>query len=364
MSDSSAEKTEAPTARKRSEAVDAGRIWKSQELTVALALLGTAMTLVAVAPGTLAFLQDIMGSSLSSLAVSGRDPESAIVMFREIARRASGELVSLSLSVAATAIVIAVLQGKGTFTLEPLSPKFDKLNPLAGLRRITPGTKQAVELVKQLAKLAIVAVALYGVLGDALPATGALAQQDPRIAAAMAGDFVVRLLATAGLAFLGVAAADVLWQRYDYEQNLKMTKEEVKQEGKNQEGDPMIKARRRALGRARVRKAMLAKVPKASVVIVNPVHIAIALEYNPMISPAPIVVAMGRRKVAERIKELAREHGVPIVENRPLARAMIKVCQVGMMIPADLYTAVAEVLAFVFRQRAAAARSWQGSAVA
>jgi flagellar biosynthetic protein FlhB len=364
VADSSAEKTEAPTARRRNEAVESGRIWKSQELTVALALLGTAMTLVSVAPGTIAFLEEIMGSTLSSLALAGRDPESAILMFREVAQRTSGKLVALSLALSATAIVIAVLQGKGTFTLEPLTPKFSKLNPLAGLKRLAPNARQGVELAKQLVKMLIIGLALYGVLGDALPATGALAQQDPRVAAAMAGDFVIRLLATAGLAFLGVAVADVLWQRYDYEQGLKMTKDEVKQEGKNTEGDPMIKARRRALGRARVRKAMMAKVPKASVVIVNPVHIAIALEYDPMVAPAPMVVAMGRRKVAERIKEIAREHGVPIVENRPLARAMIKACQVGSLIPADLYTAVAEVLAFVFRQRSAAAQRWQGSAVA
>jgi flagellar biosynthetic protein FlhB len=161
-----------------------------------------------------------------------------------------------------------------------------------------------------------------------------------------------RLFLLAGLAFLAIAGLDYAWQRWQYLQGLRMTKEEVKQEAKQSDGDPLLKARMRSVARARLRKRMLTAVPTADVVIVNPTHRAVALRYDPLEAPAPVVVAMGERKVAERIKELARQHGVPMIENKPLAVALLASARVGMMIPAELYVAVAEVLAFVFRQRA------------
>lgn len=364
MADSEAgEKTEAATPRKREEAIEQGNIWKSQELTSAAALIGSLITVAAMGPGLAEFLLGTMGDTLGSLGSLTGEPGAVVGLFRDLARRALAEITAVTAALAAGAVLIAAIQAKGTFTTATLEPKWERLNPLEGLKRLAPNRRMLVELAKQFAKLAIIGAALWNVLGESLPLTGALAQQDPRVAAQMAGDFVVRLLATAGIAFLALAVADVLWQKFDYEENLKMTKAEVKQETKASEGDGMLKARRRALGRARVRQQMLAKVPEATVVIVNPTHLAIALRYDPLVAPAPIVIAMGQRKVAERIKALALESGVPIVENRPLARAMIKACQVGMMIPTELYTAVAEILAFVHRQRAAA-RGWRGSAVA
>jgi len=136
-----------------------------------------------------------------------------------------------------------------------------------------------------------------------------------------------------------------------------MSKEDVKQEMKNQDGDPMVKQRMRALGRQRARQQMMKNVPRADVVVVNPVHIAVALKYDPDVAPAPYVVAVGRRKVAERIKELAFASRVPVVENVPLARALVGSVKVNMVIPAELYLAVAEVLAFVMPQRAAGQRA-------
>ena len=130
-----------------------------------------------------------------------------------------------------------------------------------------------------------------------------------------------------------------------------MTKQEVKQEAKQNEGDPLVKARMRSMGRALARKQMMKEVPNADVVVTNPTHIAVALKYDPTTGEAPVVLAMGQRKVAERIKAIAAEAGVPMVENRPLARAMLASCRVGIPIPAELYIAVAEVLAFVIRQR-------------
>jgi flagellar biosynthesis protein FlhB len=163
--------------------------------------------------------------------------------------------------------------------------------------------------------------------------------------------YSVRMLATAGGAYLALAAGDYVWQWWQYEKSLRMTKEEVKQEHKANEGDPHIKQRRRAIARSYARKQMMKDVPKADVVIINPTHIAIAIKYDASLAPAPVVLAIGMNKVAERIKEIARESGVPMVENRPLARALLKTAKVGTMIPYELYMAVAEVLAFVLRTR-------------
>ena len=142
-----------------------------------------------------------------------------------------------------------------------------------------------------------------------------------------------------------------------------MTKDEVKQEMKQNDGDPQIKQRRRAVARSYARRPMMKDVPKADVVIVNPTHIAIAIKYDPTIAPAPIVLAIGQRKIAERIKAIAAESGVPMVENKPLARALLKTAKVGTLIPYELYMAVAEVLAYVVRTRGHRG-SWQGSTVA
>ncbi|HET6407395.1 MAG TPA: EscU/YscU/HrcU family type III secretion system export apparatus switch protein, partial [Chthoniobacteraceae bacterium] len=154
-----------------------------------------------------------------------------------------------------------------------------------------------------------------------------------------------------GLAYLGLAGADYFWQYWEFSQQLRMSREELKQEMKNSEGDPLLKQRMRSMARNMARRQMFRDVPKADVVIVNPTHRAIALEYDPLKAPAPIVLAMGQRKVAERIKKIALEHGVPVIENRPLAVALVTTARVGMMIPAELYVAVAEILAFVIRQR-------------
>jgi flagellar biosynthetic protein FlhB len=162
----------------------------------------------------------------------------------------------------------------------------------------------------------------------------------------------VGMLKTAGMAYLLLAAADYGWQLWQHEQGLRMTKEEVKLEHKQQEGDPMVKSRMRALARQRARQQMFKDVPKADVVLVNPIHIAVALKYDPSVAPAPYVVALGRRKVAERIKAIAFDAGVPVVENVPLARALIAAVRLGQMIPTELYLAVAEVLAFVMKKRA------------
>ena len=179
----------------------------------------------------------------------------------------------------------------------------------------------------------------------------------------MVKKYAVRMLATAGGAYLALAGGDYLWQWWEHEKSLRMTKEEVRLEYKQNDGDPQIKQRRRQVARSYARRQMMKDVPKADVVIINPTHIAIAIKYDPTVAPAPIVLAIGQRKIAERLKAIAREAGVPMVENRPLARALLKTARVGTLIPYDLYMAVAEILAFVIKTRGTRG-SWEGSTLA
>jgi flagellar biosynthetic protein FlhB len=262
----------------------------------------------------------------------------------------------------AIAFAVAALQAKATFTFKTLEPKFERINPIANAKNLV-SPKQIVELVKSLSKLAIVGFAVWGTLKLAVPEAAALTQQAPLALLDFIRRYAVKLLMGAGLSYLALALADYAWQWWQLEKSLRMSKDELKQEMKESEGDPHVKSRRRQIARSYARRQMLRDVAKADVVITNPTHIAVAIQYDPDAAPAPIVLAMGQRKVAERIRELAAEHGVPIVRNVPVARALFKSARVGTIIPFELYVAVAEILAFVIRTRGTRG-SWAGSATA
>ena len=352
MADSDQEKTEEPTQRRREEAAKDGQIARSQDLNAAVLLVASAAVLNATAPALAAALRDVMGSGLAFGAATGLTHESAVALVRGLGWRTLGALAAFLASMAGAALVVGLAQGRGNVTFTPLAPKLERIDPSKNVKRVV-GTQGLVELAKQLLKLVVVGVAVHSVLQHAWPDIVALPQQPPRALLEVVRKYGIKLLLNAGMAYLALAAADYGYQWYTHEQGLRMTKEEVKQENKNSEGDPMVKSRMRALGRQRARQQMFKDVPQADVVVVNPVHIAVALKYDPAIAPAPYVVAVGRRKVAERIKALAYDNQVPVVENIPLARALVASVKVGTMVPAELYLAVAEVLAFVYRQRAA-----------
>ena len=352
MADTEQEKTEAPTQRKRDEAAKEGRVPRSQELTAAVMLIAAAVALNATGPGLAAVMRDIMGSGLSAVGNEAFDGVGAVSLIRMLGWKTLGALAAFLATMAGASIAIGALQSRGVVSAKPVTPDFNRMNPAQNIKKVI-GVQGVMELVKSLLKLVIVGWAVWHVLAPAWPQIIALGQQPPRAMIELVRSQGVSILKTAGMAYLLLAAADYGYQLWQHEQGLKMTKEEVKLEHKQSEGDPMVKSRMRALGRQRARQQMFKDVPKADVVLVNPVHIAVALRYDPEKAPAPIVVAAGRRKVAERIKALAYDADVPVVENVPLARALIASVRVGMMIPAELYLAVAAVLAYVMRQKAA-----------
>ena len=269
------------------------------------------------------------------------------------------------LVMAGTALAISAMQAQGVLSVEPLKPQWSRMNPIKKIPQIW-GWKAVMELGKSLLKLLVVGVVVWIVLGSAASDISALGQQTPFSILMLVRTYAVRMLLWAGLAYLVVALVDYAFQLWQHEKQLKMSKEEIRKELKESEGDQVMKVRRRTMARQLARRRMLLAVSDADVVITNPTHIAVALKYDPSVADAPMVLAMGERKVAERIKEIARQDGVPLAENKPLARALFATAKVGFPIPLELFVAVAEILAWVYRQAgyrpgARAASAWQGA---
>jgi flagellar biosynthetic protein FlhB len=357
------EKTEDPTGKRLEDARQDGQIAKSPELTTAAFLLGSTLTMAIAGPALWQFLLSSMGTGLATAADQARTGLGAIAWLQGIFGRTIVAIGGFAVGMAVIAVSVQASQVGGLFTTKPLAPKWQRLNPISNAGRIL-GKQSFMELFKSLAKLAIMSWAVYATLADAWPDIQGLALTAPDALLLVMRRYGLALLRNAGLLFLTLAAIDYAWQRWRTFEQLKMTKQQVKDEFKAQEGDANVKSRRRAIGRERIRRQMFAAVPTADVVIVNPVHIAVALKYDPNVAPAPYVVALGQRKIALRIKELAFQHGVPVIENKPLARALHASAKVGSMIPVEMYLAVAEVLAFITRQRERYGTGWRGTVAA
>lgn len=246
-------------------------------------------------------------------------------------------------------LAINLLQVGPLFTFEPIKPKFSKINPLSGIKRVLFSKKAFVELIKNIFKIVVVGlIAYYSIkseIEDYVPLMDQSAMQVLGFVGSAA--FVLGLKITAALII--IAILDFIFQKFDYEKSIRMTKQEIKEEVKQMEGDPNIKARIRSIQREMSRRRMMDEVPEADVVITNPVEVAIALKYTPGDMESPKVIAKGRKKVAIKIRKIALENDVPIVEDKPLAWALFKAVDVGDFIPDDLFKAVAEILAYVYR---------------
>jgi flagellar biosynthetic protein FlhB len=256
--------------------------------------------------------------------------------------------------VAGTAMLAGVfgniLQFGLLWTTKPLEPDLNKLNPLNGLGRIF-GMDGLFDLFKAMVKLTIVGVLLYVIFIRWLGQSGYLWDADVQGLMVALGDEIMSIVLTLGGAMAVLSAGDYVFQKYRFEEKIKMTKQEVREERKQMDGNPQVKARIRSLQRRFATNKMLDAVKKADVVVTNPTHFAVALVYDRENMMAPKVVAKGVDHMAQKIKQVARENGVPCVENVPLARALYKALKIGQFISKDLYNAVAEVLAYVYRLR-------------
>lgn len=257
-------------------------------------------------------------------------------------------VLPIMLVLSVVAILANYVQTGFIWSVEPLAPKASKIDPMQGMKRIF-SKRSMVEMAKSLAKIIIVGWAAFSILKEELNQLVHLVYQGKTQIMAYLGHTSLRMVTRSCCVIALLALLDYLYQRWEFEQNLKMTKQEVKEEFKQTEGDPLVKARIRSIQKEMARRRMMEEVKKADVVITNPRHLSIALRYDSATMTAPKVVAKGAEKVAMRIRDVAREHDVPLVENRALAQNLYKVVEIGQEIPSQFYRAVAEILAYVYR---------------
>jgi flagellar biosynthesis protein FlhB len=235
------------------------------------------------------------------------------------------------------------------FTLEPMKPKASKINPISGFKKVIFSRRAGVELIKNLIKVTVIGLVAYFSLKSILAESMYLMDSDVASVIGFMARASLSVAFKVALAFIFLAVFDYVYQRFEYEKELRMTKQEVKDEHKTTEGDPQIKSRVRSIQRQIAYRRMMQDVPTADVVVTNPTHLAVALKYDRNAGGAPKVVAKGAEKNAQRIKEIAAEHEVPIVEDKFLARALYKTVEIGEEIPEKLFQAVAEVLAYIYK---------------
>jgi flagellar biosynthesis protein FlhB len=247
------------------------------------------------------------------------------------------------------AVVANVLQFGLLFSPQLVAPKFSKLNPLAGFKRIFFSPQTLVQLAKQLLKLAIVILICWFGVKDNITTLYALAHASPRDIVVTVEGIVFGIGIKVGILLLLLGLADYIWERRRLEQSLKMSKTEVRDEHRQSEGNPEAKSALRQRQRAMARKRMMAAVPKATVIVTNPTHFAVALEWDELKMDAPVLTAKGADLIAKRIRELAVEHNIPILENPPLARTLYAKVELDSPVPPDLYSAVAQIIAFVYK---------------
>lgn len=344
----SGEKTEEPTAQKLKKAKQEGQIGKSQDLGAWVGMLAASVMLPRTLKNAMDHAMELMEKIPDT--IQNPDPGKTLAILRDALMSAAWAVLPLALTMMAVGIVAAGAQGGIRIATKLFIPKFNRLNPFSGIKKMFGG--QALwEGVKALVKTTVLGVVLYLTMKDIVPVLMNAGRLPMATLLATISDASVQLIRAAAAAGIVMAAADYFVVRRRTKKQLRMSKEEVKQEHKNTEGDPLIKAQIRAKQMAMARNRQMADVPTADVVVVNPVHVAVALRYEPE-KGAPRVVAKGQGPLAQKIRDIATENRIPMVQDVPLARALNKDCEIGQEIPAEFFAAVAKVLAFVMSLKA------------
>ncbi|MEJ5252763.1 MAG: flagellar biosynthesis protein FlhB [Chthonomonadetes bacterium] len=344
------ERTEQATPRRRQEARRRGQVARSVELSSVAVFLAAVLTLKAVSEGALQGAMESMRYALANLHHTEFSPALALSFVTGCLAPAGKAFLPVIGVAMVVGVVVNLLQVGVMFTAEPLVPNWARINPISGFMRLV-SRRAFVESAKTLLKVFLIGWLTFSAVRADAAMLLRTSEIDPLMVLMLVGQLLYKVAWRVGLAMLVLAILDYGFQRYEYEKSLRMTKEEVKQEMKQMEGDPQIRARIRARQQAIARRRMMQAVPKADVVVTNPTHYAVALQYDASKMTAPTVVAKGMNLIALRIREIAQQHGVPIVENPPLAQSLYRNVDIGQQIPPELYQAVAEVLAYVYRLR-------------
>ena len=340
------DKTEEPTAKKRSDARKKGQVARSQELNTAFVLLMGFLVLRILWQYIYENIAEYTIYIYSHLAQS-TTTEGITEIFIGIMILLAKTVMPIMFSIMIIGLAVNLYQVGFMFSTERLEIKLENLNPINGFGRIF-SKRSLVELFKSIFKIIVIGYFLYLYLKDQIPLVPQFIFFDLPQSLATAADIIFTMAFQVVGVIMVMAAADYAYQKWQTTQDLKMSKQEVKDEYKQTEGDPQIKGKIKQKQRQMAMQRMMSEVPKADVIVTNPTHLAIALKYSKGMV-APLVVAKGQDIVAERIKQIARENHVMIVENKPVARALYQAVEVGGVVPAELYQAVAEILAYVYR---------------
>jgi len=342
-----AEKTEAPTPRRLQESREKGQVAKSTDLAAAAGLLASLLVLNFYGSAILTGFMDLMCQSLSLDKAAVTGPLALDQGWRIAYRHAWAVVAPIFIILFVVAIVVNLMQVGFMFVSKPITPSLEKISPLSGIKRLF-SLRSAMRLVMSFSKVGIITAVAYFTIKSFMPALVGLVGLSFTEVVTCGANLVFQLGLRMALVLLFLALLDYAYQKHQTLKDLRMSKEEIKEEMKRMEGDPIMRQRRRNVARQLATQRMSQAVPKADVVITNPTELAIALQYDPDSMYAPKVVARGAGFLAQRVRKIALEHGVPIIERKPLAQALYKSCEVGDYVPPELYKAVAEVLAYVF----------------
>ena len=343
-------KTEDPTGKRLSDAREKGQVANSKEVSTAFLFLAATGMFYFLGDQLWSDLQGRMRFFLSGFVTDDLTSSGVIILFRDVIVSVLADLAPFFLIFLIMSMLASVVQNGFLLSLEPLKPNFSRINPLSGLKRLF-SSRSLMEALKAILKITLISLAVYWVvMGNAevilyLSSTSVIELVD------VLGEDAIKAMALVTVLFLIIALIDLVYQRFQHTKGLRMTKQEVKDEQKQMEGDPLVKGRIRQIQREMAQRRMMEEVPKADVVITNPTHFAVALVYRQGEMRAPKLTAKGQGEVAARIRAVATAHGVPLVENPPLARLLFRDVELEAFVPPELFKAVAEVLAYVYGLR-------------
>jgi flagellar biosynthetic protein FlhB len=351
-SEDKAERTIRATHRKRRKSAEEGNLPRSREFPNIMTLVVAVFVIFLFGGLGTAALSRLVSDLLTQSATTQLNTVTVTNLFWDISARLGLIVGPLFIALLVTAILGSTLfQGGWNISFKPFEFKPNKFNPAQGLKRMVMSPTAGINFLRTIVIVLIVGWITWDTIMSELPKLPGLTMLPLPQAVKFTADFIFVALVKILILFILVAVLDLGWTHYRYEEDLKMSRREMRDELKMTEGDPMIKRRIRTLQLQAIRRRMMAEVPRADVVITNPTHYAVALAYNPEKKAAPEVLAKGRGLLAQKIREIAEEHGVPLVENPTLAQTLYRTCEVGDIIPPDLYRAVAEVLAYVYKLR-------------
>jgi flagellar biosynthetic protein FlhB len=346
--DDAGEKTEQPSERRRTQARERGSVAKSVDLTAAGLMLGAATAFYVLAIPLCRTLATLTVDSLQHVSTGPFSDADAVNRLRSILQIIAPNVLSILAAMMVAALVWNVVQVGILIAPEALMPQFGRLNPLTGLQRIL-SMAALMRLAASLAKLAIVVGIAFWSISSMFPWFVQLIGLEPRITLFYVEGAVVKLAFQLASALVFLALLDFLYQRFRFEQDLRMSKQEVRDELKEMEGDPFMRQRRREAHRKVTQARELSKVKTADVIITNPTEIAVALKYDPEKMPAPVVVAKGMGEIAANIRRIAAENRIPIIERKEVARSLYRTVKVGQAIPVEMYQVFVEVMAYVYK---------------